>query len=384
MQIAIAGAGIMGRVLAWQLSQRGHRLSIFDRDPIANGSAAAYTAAGMLTPYSEVASAELAIHTMGMAALPLWSAMTDALSVAGGGRCHSHCVSSCGQSHEPDCDLCFRQQGSLIVAHPGDRADHRHFNQQVMNKLRPDAEQFQQLNAAQLAELEPELAGRFDEATYLPEESWVDNEQVMACLADALLAHPGVDWHPQTPVEQLGPHNLNAGGENYRFDWVIDCRGLGAKPDWPQLRGVRGELLWLRAPEVKLQHLVRLMHPRYRIYVVPRPNDIYIIGATQIESDSMGPITVRSSLELLSAAYSLHPGFGEAEIVSSRVNCRPALPDNLPAIRWQDGLIRANGLFRHGFLLAPAVAQEVVNWLENGDSYRSPYAELIQPLAVPA
>ena len=68
MQIAIAGAGIMGRVLAWQLSQRGHRLSIFDRDPIANGSAAAYTAAGMLTPYSEVASAELAIHTMGMAA----------------------------------------------------------------------------------------------------------------------------------------------------------------------------------------------------------------------------------------------------------------------------------------------------------------------------
>jgi len=147
---------------------------------------------------------------------------------------------------------------------------------------------------------------------------------------------------------------------------------------------VRGELLWLRAPEVKLKHLVRLMHPRYRIYVVPRPDDIYIIGATQIESDSMDPITVRSSLELLSAAYSLHPGFGEAEIISTRVNCRPALPNNLPAIRWQEGLIRANGLFRHGFLLAPTVAQEVVNWLENGGSYRSPYAELIQPLAVPA
>ena len=66
MQIAIVGAGIMGRVLAWQLSQSGHRLSIFDRDPIHSGDAAAYTAAGMLTPYSEVASAELAIHTMGM------------------------------------------------------------------------------------------------------------------------------------------------------------------------------------------------------------------------------------------------------------------------------------------------------------------------------
>jgi glycine oxidase len=384
VQIAIVGAGIMGRVLAWQLSQSGHRLSIFDRDPIHSGDAAAYTAAGMLTPYSEVASAELAIHAMGMASLPLWSAMADALSVAGSGRCHSHCHSPCHRSHEPDCDLCLRQLGSLIVAHPGDRADHRHFNQQVQNKLHPTAEQFQQLNAGQLSELEPELAGRFSEATYLPEESWVDNEQAMACLADALLTNPNVSWFPETPVEQLAPHSLRAGGESYRFDWVIDCRGLGAKADWPQLRGVRGELLWLRAPEVKLKHLVRLMHPRYRIYVVPRPNDIYIIGATQIESDSMEPITVRSSLELLSAAYSLHPGFGEAEIVSTRVNCRPALSDNLPAIRWQDGLIRANGLFRHGFLLAPVVAREVVNWLESGESYRSPYAELIQPLAVPA
>ncbi|WP_461482759.1 glycine oxidase ThiO [Porticoccus sp.] len=384
MQIAVVGAGILGRMLAWQLSQRGHQISIFDRDPIANGSAAAYTAAGMLTPYSEVATAELAIHAMGMASLPLWSALADELSVVGSGRCHAHCDSFCAQSHQPDCDLCLRQLGSLIVAHPGDRADHRHFNQQVLNKLHPTAEQFQQLNAAQLAELEPELADRFDEATYLPEESWVDNEQVMACLADALLANPEVSWFPETPVQQLGPHRLRAAEKEHHFDWVIDCRGLGAKTDWPQLRGVRGELLWLRAPEVKLNRLVRLMHPRYRIYVVPRPDDIYIIGATQIESDSMGPITVRSSLELLSAAYSLHPGFGEAEILSTRVNCRPALPDNLPAIRWEPGLIRVNGLFRHGFLLAPVLAREVVRWLEAGERYQSPFPELIQPLAVPA
>lgn len=373
MQIAIVGAGIMGRTLAWQLSRRGHQLSVFDRDPIRGGeitahSAAAYTAAGMLTPYSEVASAELAIHAMGMTALPLWRELAESLYMA---------LGAAG-------DIGLQQGGSLIVAHLGDRADQQHFNQQVLSKLHPGTEQFQQLHAAQLAKLEPELAGRFSEATYLPEEAWLDNEKTLLAMADALLGQSNVSWYPGTPVVQLAPHRLQTEEREYSFDWVIDCRGLWAKADWPQLRGVRGELICLRAPEVKLNRLIRLMHPRYRIYVVPRPDNIYIIGATQIESDNMGPITVRSTLELLSAAYSLHPGFGEAEILSTRVNCRPALPDNLPAIRWQAGLMRANGLFRHGFLLAPVMAQEIVRWLEAKGNYQSNYPELIQSLAEPA
>ena len=32
MNIGIAGAGLMGRLLAWQLLRRGHRVTLFDRD----------------------------------------------------------------------------------------------------------------------------------------------------------------------------------------------------------------------------------------------------------------------------------------------------------------------------------------------------------------
>ena len=42
-----------------------------------------------------------------------------------------------------------------------------------------------------------------------------------------------------------------------------------------------------------------------------------MIGATVIESEETGPISVRSALELLSAAYALDPAFGEAEIVAA-------------------------------------------------------------------
>jgi glycine oxidase len=203
----------------------------------------------------------------------------------------------------------------------------------------------------------------------------------MQTLADHLLDQR-VSWYSSTPVEQVNAHQILAKGKTYSFDWVIDTRGLGAKPQWSELRGVRGELIWLQAPEVNISRLVRLMHPRYRLYLVPRMKDnLYVIGATQIESDDTGPITLRSSLELLSAVYSLHPGFAEARVLESKTNCRPALNNNLPRIEYQPGLVKVNGLYRHGFLLAPSMAQEVLQWLEHQESYQSPYKQLIQQVA---
>lgn len=154
--------------------------------------------------------------------------------------------------------------------------------------------------------------------------------------------------------------------ETYKFDVVCDCRGLGARDLFPDLRGVRGELIYLHAPEVEIIRPIRLIHPRYRLYIVPRPNNVYIIGASEIESEEMSPISVRTTLELLSAAYSVHPGFAEARITGSSVNCRPAFSDNLPRISYREGLLSINGLYRHGFLLAPILAEGATSIIENG------------------
>ena len=95
---------------------------------------------------------------------------------------------------------------------------------------------------------------------------------------------------------------------------------------------MRGERLVIRTGEVNLSRPVRLLHPRFPLYVVPWSENRFMIGATQIESDETGPVTVRSALDLLSTAYALHPAFGEAEIVDFGAGARPAFPDNLPRI----------------------------------------------------
>ena len=142
-------------------------------------------------------------------------------------------------------------------------------------------------------------------------------------------------------------------------DINIDCRGKDA--DDSDLRGVRGEAIRVFAPEVRLIRSVRLMHPKYQLYVSPRPDNVYVIGATQIESSATTPMTVRSALELLSAAYTLHAGFAEAEILELNVGVRPAYPDNVPRVQWRNGVLQINGLYRHGYLVAPAVIQAAMD-----------------------
>lgn len=172
-----------------------------------------------------------------------------------------------------------------------------------------------------------------------------------------------VHWHtPRTPAEvDPGPQG-----------WLFDCRGLGAQPQWNALRGVRGEVARVHAPGVSLSRPTRLVHPRYPLYIAPKPDGLFVIGATEIESDDLSPASVRSTLELLSAAYTVHPGFGEARIVELGVQLRPTLPDNLPALRLAaPRRMEINGLYRHGFLIAPAVLDAV---LEIVDLDQSPLA----------
>jgi glycine oxidase len=344
--IGIAGAGIMGRLLAWRLAEQGFQVTLFDKDPIETGQAAAYTAAGMLTPFSEMETAELAIHDMGMQSLSLWPEYARRLRS----------------------DLGFQKKGTLVVAHQEDEVDLARFKQQVNSHLvlaesLGSGQSVQELSLQALICKEPELTARFSEAMFIENEAWICPKCVMQVLADNLLERR-VRWYSNTAVTRIEPSVIEARQQSFEFDIVIDTRGLGAKDAMPDLRGVRGELIWVKAPEVKLSHMIRLIHPRYRLYVVPRKDDLFVIGATQLESDDHGEISVRSALELLSALYSIHSGFAEAKIVEMKTNCRPALPDNLPRINQKEGLIEVNGLFRHGYLLSPVLAEQVVDLIE--------------------
>ncbi len=123
---------------------------------------------------------------------------------------------------------------------------------------------------------------------------------------------------------------------------------------------MRGEVIWLHAPGVRIQRPLRLLHPRHRVYIVPRPGDRFVVGASEIESEDRSPVSLRTAVELMAAAHSAVPELAEARIVHMETNLRPALPDNEPRIEHQEGLLRINGLFRHGWLIAPALVENAL------------------------
>ena len=338
----VLGAGLMGRLLALELARRGHRVEVHDAGaPAAEGSAAR-AAAAMLAPLAESAITELPVVRMGLHALQRWPQLLRTLP-------------------EP---VFFQQQGTVILWHRQDAPEARRFAALIARTAAalPGLPPAQEIDGTALGALEPVLAGRFPRALHLPGEGQLDNRGLLEALRRALEAEPQVRLHWHSP---RAPQDFAAAGS--APGWLFDCRGLGARTQWPALRGVRGEVIRLHAPEVGLQRPTRLIHPRYPIYIAPKPGGLYVIGATEIETEDLSPASVRSTLELLSAAYTVHPAFAEGRIVEISTQARPTLPDNLPAVEFTGArALRVNGLYRHGYLIAPALLDAVLEWVDHG------------------
>ena len=357
LHVGIAGAGLLGRTLAWRLARSGCRVTLLDARSRDNLDSAAMVAAAMLSPLAELAVSEPTVFALGQRSLELWPEWIAALHADVLDRSPDPVRTSVTTAPAP---VYFRREGTLVVAHAPDQGSMAHFVGLLEHKLPPEHRaRMVRLDAAQLAALEPALAGRFHSGLHLIGEGQLSNADWMAQLAQVLDC-PHVTWLDNVAVDRLTPHSLHAGSASWTVDVTIDARGVGSKPVLPNLRGVRGEVLRVRCPGVTLQRPVRLMHPRYQLYVAPRPDHEFVVGATELESEDTGPMTVRSALELASALYSLHPAFGEARIERLSAALRPALDDDRPLIAQRDGVWLLNGLYRHGYLCAPAAVEKLL------------------------
>jgi glycine oxidase len=315
--IAVRGAGVVGLWQALTLARKGHAVTLYERSPQPFAESCSVYAGAMLAPRCEEESAEPAIGELGRRGIALWRETYPATSA----------------------------NGTLVVALHRDRAELDRFARMTGGHRR--------LSPAQLAALEPALAERFAGALLYPEEAHLAPEAALNFLLHTVKAE-GVTLR------------LGESGTPQGADLIVDCRGLAAKDDLRALRGVRGERIVISSREVMLARPVRLLHPRFPLYVVPWGDGLYMIGATVIESEETGPVTLRSALDLLSAAYALDPAFAEAEIVRQGAGARPAFPDNRPRIITKKGYIYVNGLYRHGFLLAPVLAELTAAYIETG------------------
>ncbi|RED18105.1 FAD-dependent oxidoreductase [Pontivivens insulae] len=310
-QFTILGGGVCGLATAAELSSRGARINVIDPKGAPGRHACSWWAGGMLAPDCEGVSAEPAVVKQGRRAARWW------------------------EKHGAN----VTRKGTMIVALGRDQADLATFARRA-----PAA---RKLDKDEATSLEPRVAEKMSSALFIEEEAHLDPRTALLEL-HTKLARDGVNF--DGPLE----------GQ------IVDCRGLSARDALPDLRGVKGEMLVVRCPDFSLSRPLRLLHPRFPLYIVPRADNVFMLGATQIENGERDRATLRSVMELMNAAYALHPAFGEAELLEVGVDARPAFPDNQPRIRHMDDRIFANGLFRHGFLLAPALARMTADLLLDG------------------
>ncbi|NBR11264.1 MAG: FAD-dependent oxidoreductase [Alphaproteobacteria bacterium] len=320
--IAIVGSGVMGLTAAHQLALRGARVTLYDRNRDV-GRGCSWWAGGMLALWCEMESAEPLIGELGLESLSYW------------------------REHFPH----VINKGSLVVAPPRDTPDLKRFAARTSH--------FEVIDGKRVAALEPDLAGRFETGLFFEKEAHLDPRKALGFLSERLQKDLGVRFVMEGDVR---PEALDA-------DHVLDCRGFEARDVLPDLRGVKGEMLIVRTSEISFARPIRLLHPRIPVYIVPRDDHHFMVGATMIESSDQSRISARSMVELLNAAYALHPSFGEAEIIETGTDVRPAFPDNLPRIRRDGKILRLNGLYRHGYLGAPALTRRAAEIVMEGKTF---------------
>ncbi|WP_049722870.1 FAD-dependent oxidoreductase [Gilvimarinus polysaccharolyticus] len=343
MKVAVVGAGVVGRLAALQLVNKGVAVTLFEKTPLSVPHNAAHVSAGMLCPISEIIHAPKEVAQMGLWGVAQWPKLLQQLQLL-------------DPQQEP---VFFQAKGSLVVAFDADRQCFAQLKSDLTTKATDYAANIDWLTENELHQLEPSLHN-FKQASFLKPEAQLCNRAFLAVSTRALQQHCVIYDNQEISVSKL----QQLTGE---YDWVVDARGANAigqehhqNPVGP-LRGVRGEVIRVHCPEATLSRPVRVLHPRHAIYIVPKPGGEFVIGATEVESSSEHNITVKSTLELLSTLYSVNPMFSEARVLEASVGIRAAYLDNVPNVSIRQRVIVANGLYRHGWLMGPAIANQIVD-----------------------
>ncbi len=314
MTVLVKGAGVAGLATALELARRGISVEVVERRADI-GLGASHWAGGMLAPYCEREAAEEIVLTSGLAAADWWDEAVPGL---------------------------VQRQGTLVLANPRDLADLKRFATRTRGH--------RWLGEDEIAELEPDLAGRFGTGLFFSEEAHLDPRQALRGFIGRRGSSVSPSASGRRQVMRQAMRASWIAGDHRRSVRSKDCAGCAGRCSiWRRVTSP----LPSRAPPASPPPL----------YIVPRGNGLFMLGATMIETEDDGPITARSMMELLNTAYALHPAFAEARIVETGTGIRPAFPDNVPRlIETSEGLAVA-GMHRHGFLLAPALAREAAERL---------------------
>lgn len=127
------------------------------------------------------------------------------------------------------------------------------------------------------------------------------------------------------------------------------------------LDGTKGELLYVKIPNLKLKSIVKSS-----VFIIPIGNDIYKVGATYNWQDKTDDVTDEAKKELIEGLEKLIDC--EYEIIEHVAGVRPTVKDRRPLVgsHYQHKSVYIlNGLGTRGVLLGPYLADKLIQNIEN-------------------
>jgi glycine oxidase len=347
--LVVIGAGIAGLAVAQRAAARGLAPLVLDRgEP---GGATTRVAAGMLAPVSEAAFGERALTELSLAAAERWPSWAAEVAAASG------------------LDPGLRECGTLLVARDRDQAEALERELAFRRACGLPAERL--LPSAARA-LESALAPTVRLALDVPGDHAADPRLLVTALVAAIERAGGtIRSHTEVSEVLVSGEIVTgvrlAGGEIVEAGAVVVATGpwSGAVPGLPAsarvpVRPVKGQVLRLRDPSGPglTERVVR----SEEMYLVPRGDGRYVLGATVEERGFDTSVTAGAVHDLLREAAEVVPGVLELEVEEALAGLRPGTPDNAPVLGpgALAGLHWAAGHYRHGILLAPVTGDAVV------------------------
>ncbi len=350
MKIAIIGAGVLGRLSALKMISLSHDITVFEADSFDQPHGAAAISAGLISPISESVHTTATAVKLGFDACAKWPGILKEL-----------------RELDPlHAQIFYRQSGTFAVSFPEDEPFLADLKLKLKSSLPDHKQDIKMLYNDEVSDQEPYLS-RFETAIWIKNEANICNRQFLESSTRAIRAHGSVvDYWP-----------LEGDGQELaqQYDWVIDCRGAGAvnaktfaQDEKHKLRLVRGEIFRVRTDKVKFTRPIRIIQGRFHIYVVPKPDNIFVVGASDLGDQGTGAVTVRSSLDLLTAIYALHPGFADAQIIEAIAGQRAVYDSREAEIVQHGNILCGNGLSRQGWMIGPMIVEQLLERIQAPNS----------------
>lgn len=190
--------------------------------------------------------------------------------------------------------------------------------------------------------------------------------KAVAALVAAIRALGGEVRHPAR-VSVIEPGTVRAGDATLRARAILLATGASPPASFPPgvaIRGVKGQAALLSRPAHDLAALIYAEG----LYIVPHADGTIAIGSTS-ETEFAEPHTTDGQLEdIISRARRIFPALGPCKVIERWAGLRPRAPKPNPlAGPVGDGIWIANGGFKTGFGLAPAIGAALARMIE-GDA----------------